>query len=192
MAALIDQPTTRRELPLQHVRRGRRRRSVTEVARQAPSSRTRSQPVATHQALDRVQPALYPGSQQVVPHTPSAVGAIARRKARFDLRAQHLVTTRAGTRAPPQPRIKPAARDTEPLAENRHRPDPPVLRNEPCPVLREVGGGFFRMSRSAFSFCTSRRSRSISACSGLICPCPGKSLHRIGSEVPYPIAQHVG
>jgi hypothetical protein len=77
-----------------------------------------------------------------VPHTPSAVGAIARRKARFDLRAQHLVTTRAGTRAPPQPRIKPAARDTEPLAENRHRPDPPVLRNEPCPVLREVGGGF--------------------------------------------------
>src|SRR3954447_4987928 len=102
-----------------------------EVDRQSPSSRTRSQPVATHQALDRVQTALYPGSQQVVPHPPSAVCSIAVLKARLDLRLQHLVTARAGTRAPRQPRVEPTARDTERLAKKSHRPDPPVLRYEP-------------------------------------------------------------
>ena len=105
--------------------------TVSQIDRQTPSSRTRSQPVPTHQALDRVQPALYPGSQQVVPHPPRAVGAIAVRKARSDLRAQNLVTARAGTRAPRQPRVEPTARDTERLAKESHRPDPPVLRNEP-------------------------------------------------------------
>ena len=40
--------------------------------------------------------------------------------------------------------------------------------------LREVGRGFFRMSRSALSFCAPRRSRSISSCSGASCaPCRG-------------------
>jgi hypothetical protein len=34
---------------------------------------------------------------------------------------------------------------------------------------------FFRMSRSAFSLATSRRSRSISCCSGFICPWQGKA-----------------
>jgi hypothetical protein len=121
----------RREAAVEHIRRGCRRRSVAEVDRQSPSSRTCSQPIATHQALDRVQPALYPGSQQVVPHPPSAVCAIAVRKARSNLCAQHLVTARAGTRAPRQPRVEPTARDTERLAKESHRPDPPVLRDEP-------------------------------------------------------------
>ena len=121
----------RLEAAAEHVRRDRPRRSVSQIDRQPPSSRTRSQPALTHQALDRVQTTFYPGSQQVVPHAPSAVGSIAVRKARSNLCAQHLVTARAGTRAPRQPRIEPTARDTERLAKESHRPDPPVLRNEP-------------------------------------------------------------
>jgi hypothetical protein len=73
------------------------RRSVSEIDRQTPSSWTRSQPIPTHQTLDRVQTALYPSSQQVVPHPPSAAGAIAVMKAQSDLGSQNLVTARAGT-----------------------------------------------------------------------------------------------
>jgi hypothetical protein len=47
------------------------------------------------------------------------------------------------------------------------------------PFLPRTGGPnprpFFRMSRSAFSLATSRRRRSISNCSGLICLRPGKA-----------------
>ena len=42
-----------------------------------------------------MQTAFYPGSQQVVPHPPSAVGAIAVLEVRSDLRAQSLVTAGA-------------------------------------------------------------------------------------------------
>ena len=39
----------------------------------------------------------------------------------------------------------------------------------------KVGRGFSRMSRSAFSLASSRRSWVSSCCSGLTCPCPGKA-----------------
>ena len=61
-------------------------------------------------------------------------------------------------------------------AEPRQGPDRPVLGDERelnVASPAKYAAAFFRMSRSALSLATSRRSRSISCCSGFTWPCPG-------------------
>jgi hypothetical protein len=58
-----------------------------------------------------------------------------------------------------------------------------------CPQEENYPRTFFRMSRSAFSFATSRLSRAISSCSGFICPLPGKACCGSPRELLHPIAQ---
>jgi hypothetical protein len=48
------------------------------------------------------------------------------------------------------------------------------------------------MSRSALRFCTSRRSRSISACSGFIRPCPGNSSRGSASNALIQVRSRFG
>ena len=61
--------------------------------------------------------------------------------------------------------------DAQRFALPCHRPYRAVLRDEGelhVASLAKKAAAFFRMSRSALSFATSRRSRSISSCSGFI------------------------
>src|ERR1700748_1215150 len=116
--------------------------------------------------------------KHVMPHPPGAVGSIAGNEAGPDLGAQLFIAATALTARSPQPGIEATPRDTERPAQPIRRPDPPVLRNETelhVDSLAKQAAAFFRMSRSAFSLATSRLSRAISACSGFICPWPGKA-----------------
>jgi hypothetical protein len=78
-----------------------------------------------------------------LPHSPGAQGPIARKEA--EPSHQALVAPAALGARLCQPSIEPASRDTEHLAQ----------------FLREVGRGFFRMSRSCFSLATSRLRRAV-------------------------------
>ncbi len=92
--------------------------------------------------------------------------------------ADHLVLLCPPARAPIEPGMEARAGDIQRFAQPRHRPDAPVLRDEGEPhvaSLAKKAAAFFRMSRSAFSFATSRGSRSISSCSGFTWPWPGNA-----------------
>src|SRR6267378_933368 len=109
--------------------------------------------------------------QHVVPHTPGAVGSVARKEAGANLRAQLFIASAALAARSCQPGIEATPRDTERLAQPIRRPDPPVLRNETelhIDSFAKYAAAFFRMSRSAFSLATSRLSCAISSCSGFI------------------------
>ena len=90
--------------------------------------------------------------------------------------------------------MKSAARHTECLTKPPNRPGPSVLRHKAklhTDSLAKQAAGSFRMSRSAFSFVTSRRSRSISNYPGFIWPWPGNACNRMGGAFLDPAAQHV-
>lgn len=131
-----------------------------------------------HQSFDPMQPAGDAFSQQIVPHPPGAIGPIAVDEARAHLGAELFVASAAPTARLPEPGIEAAPRDTERPAHPFDRSDSSVLRDKGELHLLSFAkwaAAFFRMSRSALSLCTSRRSRSISACSGFISPCPGNA-----------------
>ena len=90
-----------------------------------------------------MQPARRAFLQSILPHSPGALGPIARKEA--EPSHQALVAPAALGARLCQPSIEPASRDTEHLAQ----------------FLREVGRGFFRMSRSCFSLATSRLRRAV-------------------------------
>src|SRR6516225_6369929 len=71
-----------------------------------------------------------PIRQQVSPHTPGAIGPVARQEAGADLRTKLFVAAAALTARACRPGIEATPRDTERLAHPVHGPDPPVLRNE--------------------------------------------------------------
>src|SRR2546423_12737662 len=77
-----------------------------------------------------MQTARQPFRQHVVPHTPGAVGSIARKEAGANLRGQLFIAPAAPTARSCQPGIEATPRNTERLAQPSRRPDPPVLRNK--------------------------------------------------------------
>src|SRR3974390_2171833 len=116
--------------------------------------------------------------QQVPPYAPGAIGPIARQEAGAHLHTKRFVAPAALTARSCQPGIEATPRDTERPAHPVHGPDSPVLRNEGelhVVSFAKKAAAFFRMSRSAFSFATSRLRRTISSCSGFIWPLPGKA-----------------
>lgn len=110
-------------------------------------------------------------------------------EARPYLRRQLIVGDRPGARPATQPGMEPGSRDAQRSAQPCHRPDRTELRDKAeirSAALRVASAPSrsrqrpFRMSRSALSFITSRRRRSISSCSGFCCPWPGNAC--FGSE----------
>jgi hypothetical protein len=74
--------------------------------------------------------------------------------------------------------VKARARDLRCRAKPSHRPDRAMRRDAGelhIAPLAQYAAALFRISRSALSLATSRRRRSISCCSGFICPRPGKA-----------------
>src|SRR5690606_20245726 len=156
----------------------RHRGSLTGVLWQSPAARPGTQPVLLHEPFDTMKAAGETLGQHVVPDTASSVGSVAALEAAIDRRHQNLIVPGASAGAAVEPGMEARAGDIQRLAQPCHRPDVPVLRDESEPhiaSLAKKAAAFFRMSRSAFSFATSLRSRSISCCSGFICPWPGKA-----------------
>src|SRR5436190_22129739 len=111
-----------------------------------------------------MQPAEYSFRQHVVPHAPGPIGPIARKEAGPNLRTELFIVAAALTTRSCEPGIEAASRDTERLAHPVHWPDPPVLRDESEFHVDSFASRprlFFRMSRSAISFVTSRLRRAI-------------------------------
>jgi len=103
---------------------------LAQVRRQATPARACFKALQPHQSLDPVQAAAHAIGQQVAPHPPGAIGAVARQEACAHLCAQLFVLMAACAAWPGQPGVESTARDTERLAYPYRRPDPPVLRNE--------------------------------------------------------------
>src|SRR5271167_461986 len=114
-----------------------------------------------------MQSARHAIGKHVVPYATCSIGSVAREEARAHLRCQRFVTLRTRTARSCQPGIKATPRDPERPAQPSRRPNPPVLRDEAdlhIDSFAKYAAAFFRMSRSALSFVTSRFSRAISAC----------------------------
>ncbi len=169
--ALLVRPIGR-ELAIEHVTGGDR--TLTMILGKPAPPRHCSQTLRAHEPFDPVQAAGFPIGQQVVPDTARTIDAIASYMAGTDLRTDHLVVAGTLRRRADQPGMEAASRNSERRALPCHRPDPSVLRDEleslagPKAAVGQLGGGFFRMSRSAFNLASSRRRRSISICSGFI------------------------
>src|SRR5690606_31570424 len=158
-------------------------RTFARILRQPTTPRSGTQPILPHQAFDTMQAAGQALGQYVVPDAAGTIGAVAALETPVDRRHQRLVVPGAGAGAAVEPGMEARAGDIQSVAQPCHRPDVPVLRDKGEPhitSLAKKAAAFFRMSRSAFSFATSLRSRSISSCSGFICPWPGKAC--CGSE----------
>ena len=150
------------ELLVEHIRRDDIRRAHPGVQWHPSPSRVCAQGGEPHQPLNSMEATGYSLHEHVVPAPSSAVGTIAGEEAGPHSVQQLRVGPRPDTRRPGPPGIDACARDTECLTQ--------PSRAANSPVLREVGRGFFKMSRSAFSLMTSRRSRASSACLGFVCP----------------------
>ena len=137
-----------------------------------------AQTLQSHRAFDRMQPAIDALGQHVVPGATCTIGPVRPQKARFDPRtdmrvAQITLAARSG-----QPGMDPAPRHTESVAHPADRPDPSVLRHaaeHQIWSLAKSAAALFRMSRFAFSFTTSRRSRRTSSSSGETLQWPRKA-----------------
>ena len=77
-----------------------------------------------------MKPATLAQFEHVMPHAPGAVRPVTGDEAVAHLAAQHFVIEAATTARPHQPGIEAAARDTERLAHQVHRPGPSVLRHK--------------------------------------------------------------
>ena len=119
------------EAAVEHIGSDGGRLPLTQIGRQAPPSRTRSESLQPHQSLDPVQSAGYPLGEQIVPHPPGTIGPVAREEAGTDLRADILIAPAALTARSCQPRIKPTPRDTERPAQPFRRPDPRCFAMKP-------------------------------------------------------------
>src|SRR5215472_1408702 len=123
-----------------------------------------------------MSPARVAPGAQVAPHAGAAVRTIALREAGPDVHDKVAVDLCSGAFGPSQPLVEAAARDTERLAHLVRSPHPSVLRDEAELhrwSLAKEAMAFFRMSRSALVFASSRRKWAISASSGFILPRPG-------------------
>jgi hypothetical protein len=118
------------EAAIQHVGSYGARLPLTQIGRQPTPSGTRFKALLAHQTLDPMQPAGHPLSDQVMPHTPGAVGPITGEEAGPHLRGQVFVAAAAPAAGPHQPGIEAATRDPERPAHPSRRPYGSVLRNE--------------------------------------------------------------
>ena len=119
-----------RELAVQQVAGRRRGWPRPCVGRKASAPRPGAHGFLAHQPLDAVQAAPAAGGQNIVPHSPRTVGAVACQKTGPDVRQQCRVAARVIARGPSEPSMEAAARDTERLTSPGYRPYPSMFCDE--------------------------------------------------------------